>query len=164
MEAHKSAPVGLLAKMEAEMLSAHTARDTKRGKYKSAVQEAETSHAPVAPLLALPPVEAAASSNPDLKKRPTASKSVLKRPSAALEVLSHIEGVDMTDVFIKLRKEKGPISRGAFTSRAHDVAKTRAKRKVDIDAASAFARYNYKQASALYDEMGLRPPMKRKSA
>ena len=89
---------------------------------------------------------------------------MMKRPATAhvrgSEVLSHVDGVDMQDVFIKLREEKGPITRGAFTSRAHDVAKNRAKKIVDIEDARKFARYNYQQASKLYDDMGLEAPLK----
>ena len=155
----RAAPQSLLARLEAEMLLAHKSRDTKRGKYKEAVKGAETSKTPVAPLLALP----AASDAPVIMRRPSSS-SVLKRPASAARsdpLLSHVEGVDMTDVFTKLRLEKGPISRGAFTSRAHDVAKNRAKKHVSMEEASQFARYHYKQASILYDELKLNAPVKR---
>ena len=159
----KAPEMSLLAKMEAEMLAAHKSRDTKRGKYKTAVKEAEVTHAAVAPVLALPPAPAASGEpkpKSGVKRRP--SSTILKRPAAPnKEVLSHVDGVNMKDVFDKLREEKGPITRGAFTSRAHDVAKNRAKKKIDIEEACKFARYNYQEASKLYDDMKLEAPIKR---
>ena len=159
-----STPTSLLAKMEAAMVSAHKARDTAAKQYKAAMKAAAKKDAKKPPVMLALSDQSAEPSPPDsadtVLKKPGA-KCIKKRPAAAMEVVTSVPGVSMREAFEKLKLEKGPITRGAFTSRASDTTKRLCKGKCDADTASAFARHNYALASKLYDELKLVAPIKR---
>ena len=79
----------------------------------------------------------------------TSKAPTMKRPAAAI---THVHGVDMTDVFDKLKRvKKGECSYGAYTSRAFDTAKRRALKAGSCHAdALTFARKNFAIAADMY--------------
>ena len=168
-------PKSLLAKMEAAMLNAHTARATKSTNYKNAMKHAAIAGAPSPALLAPPPAPIADGEliEPAVKPPLAAPKAkanakappkyIMKRPAANSKThIVNVPGVTMDDCFNELKKQRGLITRGAFTCRASDTAKRRCHAAgIDVETANAYARYNYMRASELYTHMKLAPPLKK---
>lgn len=84
-------------------------------------------------------------------KRPAGAYSCMKKPARA-ERGVHKVHVDMRDIFKKLRAARKTLGKGAFTSRAYDSAKRRAKKAGHTtEDVSAFAREQYSIALELWD-------------
>ena len=82
-----------------------------------------------------------------------AKPKVAKRPASHVDVPQWLDR-HMEEVFKKLRSEKGPISKGCFTSRAYDSCKRQGTAK-GVDDVTDIAKVYYAKASALYDALGL---------